>query len=246
MMSVSDIMSGLMFIFIITLAIFVIDFLIASREHEEKMQELTQILEKLDENNQMRGAMLTDMQEALAKRSIEVDIDIEHGVLRLNENAIRFTTGSADLRGEQLERLEVVAEVLSEILPCYGSNQPDNGKCLEETRGKIDSVFIEGHTDNVPIGGRLANRYKDNWELSADRAMFTYREIAKSQPILISMQNVNAQPVISVSGYGEGRPVPGHEYAYPKSDPINRRIDFRFIMTPPTATDVEHALEGNL
>ncbi|WP_040890436.1 OmpA/MotB family protein [Vibrio ezurae] len=246
MMSVSDIMSGLMFIFIITLAIFVIDFLIASREHEEKMQELTQILSRFEENNRMRGAMLTDIQDALAKRSIEVDIDAEHGVLRLNENAVRFTTGSADLRGEQLERLEVVAKVLAEILPCYGSNQPDNGKCLADTQGKIDSVFIEGHTDNVPIGGRLAKKYKDNWELSADRAMFTYREVTNSQPLLASMLNTNAQPVISVSGYGEGRPVPGHAHPYPKNDPINRRIDFRFIMTPPTVTEAQNAIEGNL
>ncbi|WP_394151539.1 flagellar motor protein MotB [Vibrio maritimus] len=245
MMSISDVMSGLMFIFIITLAIFVVDFLVASREQEEKMQQLNEIISSLQENDQMRKSLLVDMKDALAKRSIEVDVDLEHGVLRLNENAIRFNTGSADLNGVQLERLAVVAEVLSEILPCYGQNQPKNGKCLPDTKGKLDSVFIEGHTDNVPIGGLLARKYKDNWALSADRAMFTYREITELQPLLERMKNTAAQPIVSVSGYGEGRPVPGHEHLSSTNDPINRRIDFRFIMTPPTTTQAEQAIEGN-
>ncbi|WP_298444466.1 hypothetical protein [uncultured Ferrimonas sp.] len=245
MMSVSDIMAGLMFIFIITLAIFVVDFLVASREQDEKLKQLNGIVSDLQENDQMRRSLLEDVKELLAKRSIEVDVDLEHGVLRLNENAIRFNTGSADLNTEQLERLAVVAEVLAEILPCYGDNQPNNGKCLEDTKGKVDSVFIEGHTDNVPIVGRLALKYKDNLALSSSRAMFTYREITTLQPVLVTMVNVSEQPIISVSGYGEGRPVPGHEYDYPKNDPINRRIDFRLIMTPPTTTEAQKAMEGN-
>ncbi|MEZ8946204.1 flagellar motor protein MotB [Vibrio sp. 10N.222.54.B12] len=246
MMSVADIMSGLMFIFIITLAIFVVDFLVASKEQEEKMSQLTQVLNQLDENNIMRGQMLSDMQEAMAKKSVEVEIDQEHGVLRLNENSVRFDTGASRLSDEQMNRLSVVADVLSEILPCYGENQLDNGKCLPETRGKIDSVFVEGHTDNVPITGRLRQTYRDNWELSAHRAMFTYRAMTKEQPLLAEMLNSNGQPVISVSGYGEGRPVPGHSYKVPTNDPINRRIDFRFIMKPPSLTETQAALEGNL
>lgn len=246
MMSVADIMSGLMFIFIITLAIFVVDFLVASKEHEVKMSQLTEILNQLDENNIMRGQMLTDMQEAMAKKSVEVEIDQEHGVLRLNENSIRFDTGSSRLNDEQMARLTVVAEVLADILPCYAENQPDNGKCVPETRGKIDSVFVEGHTDNVPITGRLRQVYQDNWELSAHRAMFTYRAITGEQSLLADMINSNDLPIMSVSGYGEGRPVPGHSYDVPTNDPINRRIDFRFIMTPPSLTETQAALEGNL
>jgi flagellar motor protein MotB len=53
------------------------------------------------------------------------------------------------------------------------------------------------------------------------------------------MQNKSEQPIFSVSGYGEGRPVDGHQYEVPTSDPVNRRIDIRFIMTPPTLTDIQ-------
>ena len=246
MMSVADVMSGLMFIFIITLAIFVVDFLVASKEHETKIKKLAEVLSKLDENALLRAKMLDDMQNKLLKLNVDVDVDKEHGVLRLNENAIRFTTGSSELSPEQLNRLRTVAQVLSEILPCYGANPPASRHCLPETSGKLDSVFIEGHTDNVPIGGRLSLIYEDNWALSASRAIYTYRQVIEAETMLGTMVNGSQQPVISVSGYGEGRPVPGHEYTVPTNDAINRRIDFRFIMSPPSFTETQAALEGNL
>jgi flagellar motor protein MotB len=238
LMSVSDIMAGLMFVFIITLAIFVIDFMIASNKYEG-------VIKMLDENNIMRSQMLSDIQKELKELDVDVDIDREHGVLRLDENAIRFDSGSAELNPEQLQRLQKVANILGVILPCYGNNPPKVGHCLPETKGKLDSVFIEGHSDNIPIGGKLALLYKDNWTLSAIRAIYTYREIISAQTTLSTLVNGNDNPIISVSGYGEGRPVPGHKHLTPTNDPVNRRIDIRFIMSPPSKTDIEEAINGN-
>ncbi|MEH6628879.1 MAG: hypothetical protein V7739_20765 [Motiliproteus sp.] len=245
MMSVSDIMSGLMFVFIITLAIFIINFQIASKEHEDKVKNLEAILSELEGNNAMRASMLIRVQSMLAQMEVDVTIDEEHGVLRLDEQAVRFDTGSDRLSDQQRQRLMVVGGVLAEILPCYAAIQPDNKHCLPETKGKLDSVFIEGHTDNVPIRGRLAQRFKDNWALSAVRSVYTYRNLVLTSDRLSGMLNVNQQPIFSVSGYGEGRPVPGHEHTKPTNDPENRRIDFRFIMTPPSVTETQAALDGN-
>jgi hypothetical protein len=64
--------------------------------------------------------------------------------------------------------------------------------------------------------------------------MYTYRAISKDQPELVELRNQVGQPLFSVSGYGAGRPVVSHDE--PTADPRNRRIDLRFIMTPPTAT----------
>ncbi|MDP5132362.1 MAG: hypothetical protein NWQ54_15860, partial [Paraglaciecola sp.] len=196
MMAVSDVMSGLMFIFIITLAIFVIDFLIASREQEDKYAELQEYTDKLKGNHEVRSKLLSDIQQSLADKNVDVDIDLQHGVLRLNENAIRFDTGASDLNETQVERLGIVADVIATILPCYAANPPSDSGCIEDTKGKIDSIFIEGHTDNVPITGWLAQKYQDNWVLSAHRAMFTYREITKKEAILAMMKITNNQPVI--------------------------------------------------
>ena len=238
-MSISDIMSGLMFVFIIILAIFVVDFMIASKEFQDN-------IDKLQENQDMRSEMLSDVQSQLSNLNIDVDIDIEHGVLRLNENAIRFTSGLAELNIEQQNRLESVSHVLAIILPCYGMNAPVNDVCMPRTKGKLDSIFIEGHTDNVPIVGRLAKIFKNNWELSTARAIYTYQEITGNEKVLTEMINTNEQPIISVSAYGEGRPVPGHKHVRPTNDPINRRIDVRFIMSPPSVTEAQAALDGNL
>jgi flagellar motor protein MotB len=57
------------------------------------------------------------------------------------------------------------------------------------------------------------------------------------------MINLSSEPVFSVSGYGEGRPILGHAHEKPTPDIENRRIDLRFIMTPPSETEAEKALK---
>jgi flagellar motor protein MotB len=71
-------------------------------------------------------------------------------------------------------------------------------------------------------------------DLSAQRAMYTYRLLAGGEPGLPALRNGLGQPLFSVSGYGAGRPVIDHDE--PTSEPRNRRIDLRFIMAPPPAT----------
>jgi len=39
---------------------------------------------------------------------------------------------------------------------------------LKNTQKKV--VRVEGHTDNVPISSRLAEKFASNWELSTTRA----------------------------------------------------------------------------
>jgi len=56
------------------------------------------------------------------------------------------------------------------------------------------------------------------------------------------MENTSGQPIFSVSGYGEGRPVVGHAHAEPTNDPVNRRIDIRFIMSPPSLTEAQRSI----
>ena len=89
-------------------------------------------------------------------------------------------------------------------------------------------------------------KYKDNGELAAERSIFTFRDLIQKDDLLFDMVNIQQLPVFSVSGYGEGPPVPGHEHITPTNDPENRRIDIRFIMTPPSITDAQTALEGNV
>ncbi len=168
-------------------------------------------------------------------------------MLRLTEKAIRFNTGAAELADDQLDKLTTIGETLADILPCYAVDPPvawvTDGTCNAKVQGKLDSVFVEGHTDNVPVGSTKWGRYHDNWELSALRAIYTYQRLIPTRLALADMMNPNGQPIFSVSGYGEGRPILGHAYGEPTADVENRRIDLRFIMTPPSETEAEKALK---
>lgn len=237
LISVSDMMSGLLFIFIITLVAFIINFQDAIQKQKEVTRTQTEIVKRFTNLDETRSELLLLLKQKLEAENIIVEVDAEHGVLRLTENAVQFETASASLDQQNELNLKIIGKVLDAVIPCYAANPPTHHDCegFEEFQGKIDSIFVEGHTDNVPM---KSYKYKDNWDLSASRAITAYRVLIPNT-VLNQIVNVNMQPIFSVSGYGEGRPVAGHSYSYPKSDPTNRRIDLRFIMTPPSLTDVQ-------
>lgn len=248
LVSVSDIMAGLLFIFIITLVAFVIQFRdatdkkeleqeILEQEVEKKEQEREVLKEKVEEltnNRSIRKALLTDIEYLLRERGVEVEVDQELGVLRLTEKTVQFRQNQAVLDEVPKQNLAIIAEVLAKLLPCYaslGKNLPS--VCSPKTAGKLEAVFIEGHTDNVPVKG-----VPDfNWQLSTRRAIATYQFIVAREPILSRLMNgddQNPQLLFSVAGYAEQRPLVA--YKEPTDDARNRRIDIRFIMTPPKET----------
>ena len=118
-------------------------------------------------------------------------------------------------------------------------------RCLPYAN-KIEALFIEGHTDNVPLGKALMAKsgLKDNRELSTIRAVHTYNQMLQYAPDLATFKNEKGVPVISVSGYGADRPVKGHEWTSIKNDPVNRRIDIRIIMTPFIHADKNPVVES--
>jgi chemotaxis protein MotB len=237
LISISDMMAGLLFIFIITLVAFIINFQDAIQKQKEVTRTQTEIVKRFTNLDQTRTELLELLKLRLQEQNIKVEIDTKHGVLRLTENAVQFETASASLDEQNEANLKTIGSILNAVIPCYASNPPTFHDCegFDKSNGKIDSIFVEGHTDNVPMN---SYKYKDNWDLSASRAITAYRVLIPDT-VLNQIVNANFQPIFSVSGYGEGRPVEGHSYTFPKSDPTNRRIDLRFIMTPPSLTDVQ-------
>ncbi|KGJ90759.1 OmpA/MotB family protein [Thalassotalea sp. ND16A] len=240
LISVSDMMSGLLFIFIITLVAFILNFQDAIQKQKKVTETRKEIVRKLTNTEQIRSELLKSIQEQLQRQNIIVEVDNEHGVLRLTEQAVLFETGKETLDEASHKNLQIIGMVMSKILPCYSQMPPDNSLCVDmlQFQGTLDSVFVEGHTDNVPINSW---RYKDNWDLSAQRAISAYRYLVPGS-VLNDLVNTSNQPIFSVSGYGEGRPVEGHKYSVATSDPTNRRIDIRFIMTPPSLTSTQRTL----
>ncbi len=79
-------------------------------------------------------------------------------------------------------------------------------------------VYVEGHTDNMPIKASSDKRYVDNMELSFLRAK------AVSS---ILVENGISTDRISVTGYGETRPIASNDTDEGRI--INRRVEIKLV-----------------
>jgi len=222
--SVSDLMSGLIFIFIIVIVVFALGL----KEQEIKKEDEVRRLKGAAEE---RTRLLERVRDDLTKAGIQVTIVPEQGVLRLGEG-ILFGLGRADLDLQGQATVSHLATVLGRVLPCYTTLPAGDARqeCGDSGKaGRVDALFIEGHTDNLRLSG--LGGFKDNWELSTSRAKNIYLNLVASNPLLDELRNHEAQPVLSVSGYADRRGIqPNTSDAFRA---LNRRIDLRFVMVPP-------------
>jgi flagellar motor protein MotB len=165
--------------------------------------------------------------------ALPVTIDEENGTLQLGGDVL-FPTGSADTYPDALPKLRLLGEALDKVLPCYSvAADVTTAACDTPHKGRLDAVYIEGHTDTTPIH---TARFQNNWDLSAARASETFKQLVTAFPVLGALKNDQAEALIGVSGYGEFRPIDTSGTAAGMQR--NRRIELRFIMATPDAKDV--------
>ena len=153
--------------------------------------------------------------------------------------SILFPSGAAELNEEGRNALSILASVLAETIPCYAADAPPY--CPEDLRGEIETIFIEGHTDNVPIN---TPRYPDNWTLSTARAIRTYQVLTEESPSLDRYRNRYGRPLFTVSGYADRRPVASNDTEDGRR--LNRRIDLRFVMVSPQTPEIVRTIQERL
>ena len=116
-------------------------------------------------------------------------------------SAILFKSGSAKVRSES----KALLVKFSSLLRRYANRE----------------VQVQGHTDNVQISDRLAERWETNWELSAARATRVLR-------YFVEVGNLDPRRV-SGAGMGEYRPVADNNTRNGRR--ANRRIEI--VIFPP-------------
>lgn len=229
--SMTDLMLGLLFIFIIMLMAFALNLHEAEHRMSHAAQELT-------EADLARREMLHDIATALQGR-LPVTIDEENGTLQLGDDVL-FPQGSADAYPEALPKLRLLAYALDTVLACYAV--ADDGsppeQCGARRKGRLEAVYVEGHTDAAPI---RTSRFQNNWDLSAARASETFLKLVENYPALGRLRNDRGEKLIGVSGYGENRPV--DDSGTPAGMQKNRRIELRFIMVSPKTPEIDGLLE---
>ena len=231
--SMTDMMVGLVFIFIIMLMYYALQF--------------RDVTDQLAGADQTRAQILQQLQKSLKEKGVTVDIDIQDGILRLPD-AILFDRGHDELKPDGKAAVTHLAEALWSVLPCYSDLSKSDGylkpRC-PEIKHRIESFYIEGHTDIDRLSGN--ERFKDNLDLSVNRATNTYRELITNNPNLEKLcatKGAQCEPILSVSGYGDKRPAVVGDSDEAKRR--NRRIDLRIIMIKPDSGETVRAVARRL
>lgn len=167
------------------------------------------LCDRIAKEQQEQAMKMAELQSTYGRLVEGLTEQIELGQIRIDSllgrlnvhifDQVLFLSGEAVVRTSGKKVLEAVA------------------KAFETAVGQ--RIVIEGHTDNVPIGEKLRDRYATNWELSTTRATNVTR-------YLIEQGGVNPGK-ISVAAYGEYKPIATNTTKEGRSQ--NRRIEIHFI-----------------
>lgn len=220
------------------------------RERDRLRMQLAEMLDPdslasyIEDASAAREALLERLAERIRRRlpGIQVTVDTTDGVIRFRADEL-FPRGTWRIRrGSLAERVShAVGDALAETLPCYTlSPSLDTEVSCKGAVAAIETIQIEGHTDDVGLSAELQDReqMRDNYDLSARRGAETLRVMTRKRPELHAFLNLRRQPVLSFAGYGETRPINPADTEEARAQ--NRRIDIRFILqTPRNLLEVE-------
>lgn len=244
-LSISDLMAGLLAIFILILCYYILSFNAMKNNYELVKNEY-------EGNTQLRKEMLLKLKERLREEKINVFIEEDKGVLHLPEKSVLFESGSHETNAEGKEVIKKLGRAIYDTI-----NEPDTNY-----RNKIGTIFIEGHTDDVrhwDSTEESTSKFDNyNWSLSTRRAIYTWEVMSQATPELVTFKNYEQEPVFSCSGYGPTRPIDldykesSNENEIKESREKNRRIDIRFTMLLPNEdsdnvlqkTNINKTIEG--
>jgi flagellar motor protein MotB len=176
---------------------------------------------------EFRGRLLDHIQMRIkaADKTIDVAVSRNRDALEFKGDGL-FGSGSDVPSPLGKKKMEVIAGILRDELRCVslGDRSTLAATCNPAT-ALVDALQVEGHTDNT--GPDVLNM-----DLSSRRGAAIYTIMATSNPDLLGFRNLRSQPILSVAGYGKGRPIRSNDSDQARD--ANRRIDLRFIMFQPT------------
>lgn len=147
---------------------------------------------------------LTNELSAFAAQNPDlVSFDAQRGIVKFKSD-VTFASGSADVRPQAKEAIGRFSQIL---------NSPSaNGY----------ELMVAGHTDNTRVvnPATIQAGHKDNWYLSAHRAISVGQELTRS--------NVNPQR-LAVTGYADQRPTASNTSESGKQQ--NRRVEVLILPT---------------
>lgn len=221
-MSYSDLMAGLVLVFILLLVFFIAH----SKKNLEEQQEILAIktAELANKDKQLniidkdierilgiRAEILRRVKTRFQQSGSEVTFDAKTGAIRLGSN-ILFEEGSARLSG-------VGKQTLGRVIPIYYEALLGD----EKLREHVEQIVIEGHTNsNYSQEHRDERAYLFNLRLSQKRA-YEAMEFIVEEGVGESYQ---AKSLLAANGYSHSRPILDESNIEDKER--SRRIEIRF------------------
>ena len=270
--SMTDIMVGLLFIFLMIIMYFAIqtqrqqELISSISESQEQIQGLTELTtyqERVDSQKKLILDWIVTYLESSGITGVEVIQD--QGVIRLPEGILFDTSQFSVEEGTNaFLTATILAEALASILPCStltvsGLPYVESSVCAASRYSNfyeayIQGIYIEGHTDDdpVPETGLAADpQITSNLKLAARRSTNTFEILLSHRPELLqfhgpvsSPELLRFEPVLASSVYGEYRPVVSNDTETNKR--VNRRIDIRVVMYQPITSDALERLQESL
>jgi len=108
--------------------------------------------------NEVYNELLLDLKGEIGTKIVSIEL-MKSGVNVIMPHDVLFTSGSAELCADGRKVLLKVGGELTEM---------------------PYQVIVGGFTDNVPVGGKLAERYPTNWELAGARAASVVRVLEEA------------------------------------------------------------------
>ena len=166
------------------------------REEKRVVQKKETVISELERT---RRDIEISLKEQIAQKDIKLE-EIEGKLKVTFVDKILFNSGSVTVKEKGRNVLLKLAETFRDE--------------------KDQMIVVEGHTDDVKIGGVLFERFPSNWELSTARAAAVVRFLQEKGKI---------EPErLTASGFGFYRPVSSNETEEGRSQ--NRRIEI--ILAP--------------
>lgn len=154
---------------------------------------------------QTHDDLTNQLQAEIAKGNIKIQQVRDKLTINMLEQVL-FDSGQAKIKPAGLKVLKQVSDILKKVTD--------------------KQVRIEGHTDNVPIGAKLQDRFPTNWELATARATSVVR-------YLIDKGGV-APVKLSAVGFADSHPIANNDTELGRA--ANRRIEI--VLFPEDLTQI--------
>lgn len=217
--SYSDLMSGMLLMFILLFILMLYHNQTAVAEEQRVMADAKQ---QLEDYLGVRKSIIEDLKKEFSKRQLNLEIDPDTGAISLPGNVL-FSVDSTTITEEGLT-------FLYEFIPIYISTLL-NGKY----RNNIAQIIIEGHTDDT-------GSYIYNLELSQGRAFSVVRTIFSPGFPEFTYQEILPQ-FLTANGRSFSKPLYTKENTIDKDK--SRRVEFLFTLKDEAKLrDISNILSG--